>query len=675
MPFFANSLISLTHSNLYTKIGLSIASIIGAELIVSEISQPEESAAINIVRSPSIIEHTIGDNWLECAAEGEICKLPSGIKAQVRYGASGKFIYRDVTDAVGCSNGTFGGDPVPYVVKACTYTKTTDEFWTECATEGQVCKLPNGVKTQVRYGTAGKFIYRDVAGAIPCTNGMFGEDPVPFVVKACAYVSSTPQPSVPGVNGKPTAARDRLGINVASTIYWSGEQTFANQMMSAEWREPGANWSYVSSDRLKDGVPAAVEAGHAMIAFLTPPAAAAMTGSATTRCTWVGTGRVTLNGLRRDIASTSNSVTFAWPKDIPSKQTVQFEIQESKASDPIRSIDCRLTTDPADAVFAPQLLDYLKPFGVLRFLDWSSANGNPASVTWATRGTPGGLRTGGSDGVPLEYQIGLAKAVGSSPWFTIPWNADADYIRRMAQLVHDAMPAGKPVYVEISNEVWNYQFGQAHQAQKEGLERRLSDNGFGANIARYAQKITEVMPIWSDVFKDRPSDLVRVAATQAANPWVGEQILEWNGKAALPYIDAMAIAPYFHIYPSDLTGNHANNMAAIAAEANRQIAVQSAAYNAMASRYGKRLIAYEGGQHQIDAGNQSRLAAMNRDPLMQEIYRKYLTDWNAMTGDLFTLYAATGPISVSGAWGLREYAGQPISETPKLRGVIAYTGQ
>ena len=231
----------------------------------------------------------------------------------------------------------------------------------------------------------------------------------------------------------------------------------------------------------------------------------------------------------------------------------------------------------------------------------------------------------------------LANANGSSPWLTIPWNADADYHRRAAQLAHDMLPAGKPIYVEVSNEVWNYSFGQGGQAEREGLARGLSDNGFQANIRRLAQKTIEVMPIWAEVFKDRPRDLVRVVGTQADNVWVGGNLFEYNNGEIAKHIDAIAIAPYFKVDTDRLVGDHATNMTALAAEAKRQIAYQSAAYKVLADKWGKRLVAYEGGQHQIDPDNQARLEAMNRDPQMEAIYRQYLTDWKAMKGDLFVL--------------------------------------
>ncbi|KQU49610.1 hypothetical protein ASG67_10780 [Sphingomonas sp. Leaf339] len=482
--------------------------------------------------------------------------------------------------------------------------------------------------------------------------------------------------SVSAVGGKPAAPRDRLGINVAGVTYYGGEPIYANQLFGLRWLVPSAGWGGIDNGRLRpDGFPKGVDGSAAapgVVSILNPPADAQTSATAVTRCTWQGKGIVGAGGMQSDLRVGNHSLQFRWGKAIGSANRVWISIDRSDAANPIRAMDCRQVGLANNAQFAPSLLAYLKPFGVLRFLDMSAANSNPASVTWATRSLPGDLVQRGSDSTSIENMVALANANGSSPWFTVPWNADADYHRRMAQLVHDSIPAGKPVYVEISNEVWNYSFGQAGQAEREGQERKLSDTRFQANVYRYAQKITEVMPIWAEVFEDRPKDLVRVAATQADNAWVGANIFEWNKGAAAGQIDAIAIAPYFKVDTDHLTGDHDANMVALAAEAKRQIAVKSAEYKALADKWDKRLIAYEGGQHQIDPDNQKRLAVMNRDPRMEAIYRQYLTDWNVLTGDVFTLYSATGPISRYGAWGLREYAGQPLSATPKLRGVLDY---
>jgi hypothetical protein len=472
-----------------------------------------------------------------------------------------------------------------------------------------------------------------------------------------------------GAAGTATSGNAKIGVNVAPVSYWQNEPTFANQATSVLWLE---NWKSIPDDRLRpDGMPKSVEPGHPLNAILVPPATVYTGGKTATRCTWKGTGMLGAGG---EVATVpfpgDHKLDFSWRSGKPPR--VWLELKSSSAADPVRDIDCRLRSDPADAVFAPSLIDYLKPFGVLRFLDWSSANGNPATVTWANRGVPRGISIGGSDGIALEYQIDLVNRLGASPWFTVPLNADADYQRRMAQMVHDAVPAGRPVYVELSNETWNYQFGQAHQLQKEGVAANLSENPFQAAQYRYAQRIIDMMAIWSKVYADRPRDLVRVVATQAANPWVGEILMDWKGGALRSSVDAIAIAPYFSVDLATGGTDAGAQVDRLAAAAKSIIAKEATAYAALARRTGKRLIAYEGGQHLVDANRVDLVQAINRDPRMATIYRDYLREWDAVSGgDLFTLYAATSPFSRYGAWGLREYAGQPMAETPKLRGVIA----
>jgi hypothetical protein len=566
-------------------------------------------------------------------------------------------------------------------VLAQSVTITPPPTWRACAAEGATCASRAGAL--VRYGAGTAYAHRVVNGAVICANYIFG-DPAPGVVKTCAIASPAvskpaastapapapvPTPAPTPVTASPASppARAKLGINVASIIYWSGEATFANQALGLQWRDPAAGWAYVPDERLRDGVPSAIEPGHPLTAALNAPAPAYRGEDATTRCTWAGTGQLGISEARRIDKQDARSITFAWPK-ATTEGSVRLDLIATSASDPVRDLDCRLTTDPADAVFAPQLLDYLKPFGVLRFLDWSSANGNPALVTWATRGQPRGNASGGSDGIALEYQVALANAADASPWLTIPMNADEDYHRRAAQLVKAAIPANRQVYVELSNETWNYQFGQAQQMKAEGVAAKLSDDPYQAALRRYAERVVEAMTIWAEVFADRPGQLVRVLGAQSSNAWAGGVTLDWKDTAK--HVDAIAIAPYFSV---DLaTGGTATapQVARVAAAARETLAREVPPYVALAKQYGLRLVTYEAGQHLVDPARLELVKAINRDPAMEGIYRQYVADWSAFTGDLMTLYSATSPISQYGAWGLREYAGQPIAETPKLRGVV-----
>jgi hypothetical protein len=61
--------------------------------------------------------------WTACGNEGSTCSF-SGTR-QVRYGANGVYATKTFAGAAVCGNAAFGGDPVPYVVKACSYSSVT----------------------------------------------------------------------------------------------------------------------------------------------------------------------------------------------------------------------------------------------------------------------------------------------------------------------------------------------------------------------------------------------------------------------------------------------------------------------------------------------------------------------------------------------------------------------
>ena len=55
--------------------------------------------------------------WSQCAREGERCNF-TGV-AQLRFGAAGRYAYRDGTNGVTCASNDFGHDPYPGKAKVC----------------------------------------------------------------------------------------------------------------------------------------------------------------------------------------------------------------------------------------------------------------------------------------------------------------------------------------------------------------------------------------------------------------------------------------------------------------------------------------------------------------------------------------------------------------------------
>jgi hypothetical protein len=266
--------------------------------------------------------------------------------------------------------------------------------------------------------------------------------------------------------------------------------------------------------------------------------------------------------------------------------------------------------------------------------------------------------------------VDLANTVGADPWFTMPYQADEEYLRAFAELVHDRLDPERTVYVELGNEVWNDMFASAQDAQREGLARGLGGGDPAtAQVQRYAERMTEAMRVWTQVYADRPQALVRVAATQNANPELARTVLGFRDSAA--WVDALATAPYFWL---DLDGRKAGDADRILddlPDAISQTFAMARENQRVAAAHGKRYIAYEGGQHLVTP-DLALARSLQRDPRMGDAYKRYLAGWREDFGDTLTLYASTAPISEYGSWGLREYGGQPIAEAPKYRVVRSF---
>jgi hypothetical protein len=255
----------------------------------------------------------------------------------------------------------------------------------------------------------------------------------------------------------------------------------------------------------------------------------------------------------------------------------------------------------------------------------------------------------------------------------IPWNADDDYITRYATYVRDNMAAGHKVYVETSNEVWNWSYPVATQACNEAKAAGLPQAegvGIGCSGERYAQRTRQIMQIWTTVFSGQMDRLVRVFAWQHVQPYWSDRLLAYQN--TYQYVDALATGAYFGHEITD-TQTVDQIMTSLPAMVNETVkyGVQQ---KAVAQKYNLRYVTYEGGQHVFLPNNVPLLQQVQRDPRMADAYTQYVNEWKNQIGDTLTLFALSGSISRYGAWGLFEYPGQPLAETPKMRAVASFLG-
>ena len=85
------------------------------------------------------------------------------------------------------------------------------------------------------------------------------------------------------------------------------------------------------------------------------------------------------------------------------------------------------------------------------------------SRTGQTACQPDSFTSAGPNGVSYEDCIELANEAHKDMWINIPALATTDYVQQLAQLIHTKLDPGLKVYVEYSNETWNWAFGEFGQ--------------------------------------------------------------------------------------------------------------------------------------------------------------------------------------------------------------------
>lgn len=458
----------------------------------------------------------------------------------------------------------------------------------------------------------------------------------------------------------------RIGLNLFGVASYNRQQVFTNLIAQSHWfTSTGATWSKMDAGQLDERgwVKFLLPGQTAPRPLILPPAPFT---AISVRCTFSGGGELSVGGIAHESGRGDRHIDF----DLVSRgradeEVAWIELKRTDPADPLRNIDCRERARPRSELFHPDFLAFLRGFSVIRFLDWQHINENQGG-SWPARTQVTDSSQILKEGVAIEHLVALANQTGIDPWFLMPYNADAAYIENFARLVHDQLDSDRIVHVELGNEVWNNGFEAARQAREEGRALRLGADPMRAQMRRYAQKSREALRIWTRVFADRPEKLVRIVSSLNVYPDLARVVLDHEDTAQ--WVDALATAPYIYL---DLAGRDAGDVEWIYSRLNAAVeeTIGFAARNRdIAASYGKRFITYEGGQHLV-TGDLELARRIQRDPRMGAVYRHYMHAWKDRVGDLLMLYASTGPISVHGSWGLREYAGQPLSQAPKEQAV------
>jgi hypothetical protein len=317
--------------------------------------------------------------------------------------------------------------------------------------------------------------------------------------------------------------------------------------------------------------------------------------------------------------------------------------------------------------FHPLFIERLRPFNVIRFMDWQDVN-NAFNRRWATRILPGDPQ-GGLD-VAVEHMIDLANTLKADPWFCISHLADEDYTRNFARMVRDNLHPDATIYIEWSNEVWNTTFSQSRWSRDQAAARGVTYHQVWAEQAR------RHFAIWHEVFGDQKHRIVRVLAAQENNPWVAEQLIRhWNGE-----FDAISCTAYFgnRIESTNLDVIMQQAIADIWGQRGHNRARHGQLAREQSQALGRpiRFLAYEAGHHITTYGRFNQFTEpfkqVQYHPAMYGALQDNMFQFEQAGGSLYVAYYFVGPNSHFGAWGHLEHMDQPLDEAQKFRAVSDY---
>jgi hypothetical protein len=369
----------------------------------------------------------------------------------------------------------------------------------------------------------------------------------------------------------------------------------------------------------------------------------------------------------------------------------------------IRVIPATYENSYQSQIFNPDFINKVNDFSAFRFMDWMETN-NSSQSQWSNRPTPQTVSYA-QRGSPVEIMVELANQTDTDPWFCMPHMATDEYVTNFATYVRDHLESGRKVYVEYSNEVWNWGFGQSQWVLQQAKNEWSSsnDSDYAKKVNWFSRRTTQITQIWDRVFGANKERVIGVMGAQAANVWVAQQALSYDWTTTplshADYgIDAIAIAPYFAQY----IGNPENasqveswtydsdgglnklfdeiTKGGVLSNGPQGGSLQQSydwiqKHVALAKQENLQLVAYEGGQHLAGMNGVENNAAINklfidanRDARMGDIYREYFQKWFELGGGLFVNYSDIAKPSMWGSWGLLEYANQ--SSSPKYDAIM-----
>ncbi len=352
-------------------------------------------------------------------------------------------------------------------------------------------------------------------------------------------------------------------------------------------------------------------------------------------------------------------------------------------------------------LFTNEFLKSLEPFAILRYMDWLDTNHNPGfhgdkghhALEWSGRRRPDdATQVSHHDryGVAWEHVVALANQTGKDLWINIPVAATDDYIRTLAKMLKAELKPNLTLYIEHSNEVWNYGFPQyiynklaAIEEVKRGKSTLNQDDSRDQEIwarRRHAKRLIEIGKIFREVFGEKTAT-GRIRPVYASwlifpEPYY-TNVMVWVAKTYGPPRDliyGLASGGYYNANKASSTASVTQILSAMkySSDGNGK---PRALIRALARSYGIKDLQYEvgpdnGGGKTHNIANRIRA---NRDPRMETLVLYDANqNWFNEGGDIYMYFSHCSSYSRFGCWGLSEDVTD--LNTPKWQAIRKLTG-
>ncbi|MBN1783309.1 T9SS type A sorting domain-containing protein [bacterium] len=512
--------------------------------------------------------------------------------------------------------------------------------------------------------------------------------------------------------------RLNIGMNLEGIVDWMSSVPFVDVMrQSREWYTQNAVWLPGGENAWNTGcigqftfdadgyplqVPIHVDGAETTQVVRTIWAVLSAWPEGDYSLYYEGQGKLSFNGNLYEKHAEPGKIVLGFNKPAPGEDGMfELGIDESDPSDHIRNIRIFIpgfdTTNSRD-YFNPAFLSRLESFGTVRFMDWGRTNNwgheeawhcydedsDTVRTAWDERALPDDYTFTTSRGVPYEVMIDLCNRTNKDMWICAPHCASDEYIRNLAGLLKNTLKPELNIYVEYSNEIWNWMFGQTQWLYTFYCERMGVDWPEGI-----VPLIQNCMDIFSDVFADEMHRIVRVVGVQGGWQDVSNRIV-FNMRPGS--FDAFSPAAYFGL--SDEADAALDNLGTsasvddVAAWTRKCRNEEAMVYlrtqkQEISDRLNIPMMYYEGGQHitPIPFGEEpsyaQALVDIQRDTAMYNLYVEWFDFLETLTKQeqqsLFVNFSFIAERSARyGSWGILEYIDQDTSViyAPKYSAIL-----